>query len=358
MKVVVVGAGYAGTFAANRVAKKVKGAEVTVVNVRPEFVERVRLHQQIAGTAAVATPLTSMLRDGITPRIGTVEKIGDGTITLDDGESIDFDYLFLAVGSTVRPLAGTVPVGTWEGAEQARAALAALPAGRTVTVVGGGPTGIETATEVAEARPDVQVRLVGSSVAENFSGGARQRVLAALDRLAVEVIDDSVEEVAAGAGQFDGVVRLRSGEDVASDLTLWAIVTGVPELAARSSLEVDAEGRIVVDEFLRSVTDERIFAVGDCAAVPGARFGCQTAGAQAGAAADALAGLIQGRKPEPYSLRYVARCVSLGRKDAVAQFTHRDDALRDSYVKGRTAVVAKGITVSGAKYGSRKAIGV
>lgn len=129
MKVVLVGSGYAGTLVANRVARKVKEAEVTVINPRPEFVERVRLHQQIAGTRSAATPLTEMLRDGITARIGTVDKVGDGAVALADGERIDFDHAFLAVGSTVKPMAGSVPVGTWEGAQQARSALATLPSG-------------------------------------------------------------------------------------------------------------------------------------------------------------------------------------------------------------------------------------
>ncbi|MGV9758683.1 NAD(P)/FAD-dependent oxidoreductase [Streptomyces tricolor] len=357
MKVVVVGAGYAGTFAANRIAKRMPGAEVTVINERPEFVERIRLHQQVAGTAVAATPLTRMLRAGIASRTGTVDKIGDGVVTLDDGASIDFDRLVLAVGSTVRPLPGTVPVGTWEGAEQGRAALAALPAGSTVTVVGGGATGIETATEVAEARPDLRVRLVGTAVADCLSGRARQRVLAALRRLGVDVVDDGVEEVAVRDGRFAGVLRLRSGREIASDLSLWAVVAGVPPLAARSGLEVDAVGRVVVDRFLRSVTDERIFAVGDCAAVPGARFGCQTAAPQAGAAVEALARFAEGRAPEPYALHYVARCVSLGGRDAVAQFTHRDDTLRDRYLKGRAAVLFKKIVFVGTKVGTRKAVG-
>ncbi|WP_416519245.1 NAD(P)/FAD-dependent oxidoreductase [Streptomyces achromogenes] len=350
MKVVVVGAGYAGTFAANRVTKKVKGAEVTVVNARPEFVERIRLHQQVAGTATAATPLTAMLRPGIAVRVGTVEKIGDGTVVLDDGDSLAFDHLILAVGSTVRALPGTVPVGTWEGARQARAELAALPAGGVVTVVGGGATGLETATEVAEARPDLRVRLVAPAVADCLSGDARQRALAALDRFRVEIVEDGVAEAA------EGVVRLRSGRELDSDLTLWGIVAGVPDLAARSGLEVDADGRAVVDAYLRSVTDPRIFAVGDCAGVAGARFGCQTAAPQAQAAVDALARLAEGREPESYDLRYVARCVSLGRKDAVAQFTHPDDSLKDSHLKGFTAVAFKRMVLTGTKYITRKAV--
>ncbi|MFG2986007.1 NAD(P)/FAD-dependent oxidoreductase [Streptomyces sp. NPDC048258] len=351
MKVVVVGAGYAGTLAANRLAKKVKSAEITVINPRPDFVERVRLHQQLAGTATVATPLASMLRDGITSRVGTVDKIGDGSVTLDDGTGVDFDYAFLAVGSTVQPMPGTVPVGTWEGAEPARVALAALPAGSTVTVIGGGSTGIETAAEVAEARPDLRVRIVGASVARDFSHRAYQRVRSGLERLKVDIVDDGVTEVA------DGVMHLRSGAAFASDLTLWAIVSGVPDLAARSGLQVDTEGRALVDEYLRSVDDERIFVVGDCAAVPGARFACALAAPQAAHAANTLARLIEGRRPEPYSLRYVARAVTLGRKDAVGQFTRLDDSLRRTCFTGRTAAVVKELASRGGKYAARTGTG-
>lgn len=351
MKVVVVGAGYAGMLAANRITKKVKTAEITVINPRPDFVERVRLHQQIAGTHVAATPLTSMLRDGITARVGTVEKIGDGCATLDDGESLAFDYAFLAVGSTVRPMPGTIPVGTWEGAEEARTTLASLPPDSAVTVIGGGATGIETAAELAEARPDLRVRIVGPSVADNFSHRARARVRAELRRLNVVIVDDGVTEV------VDGVVRLRSGAAFASDLTLWAIVAGVPDLAARSGLTVDTEGRALVDDCLRSVDDERIFVVGDCAAVPGARFACALAAPQAAHAADTLARLIEGRAPEPYSLRYLGRAVTLGRKSAVAQFTHPDDTLRRTCLTGRTAVVLKELATRGGKYGARTGTG-
>ena len=164
-------------------------------------------------------------------------------------------------------------------------------------------------------------------------------------------MDDSVTQVA------DGIVRLRSGAAFGSDLTLWAIVAGVPDLAARSSLQADVQGRALVDEYLRTVGDERIFAVGDCAAVPGARFACALATPQAAHAVDVLARLIQGRKPKPYSPRYRARAVTLGRKNAVGQFTHPDDTLRRVYVTGHTAAVIKEMASRGGKYGARTGTG-
>ncbi len=187
MKVLVIGAGYAGTIAANRLKKKSPDVDITVVNPRSEFIERVRLHEEIAGTGAAATPLTSILSDGISLRTGSVQKVGDGVVALDDGETLSYDYLFLAVGSTVSPIPGTTPVGTWEGAVQARESLAALPAAGTVTVIGGGLTGIETASELAEARPDLAVRLVADTLGESLSAGARKRVRKALERLKREV---------------------------------------------------------------------------------------------------------------------------------------------------------------------------
>ncbi|MCP9985889.1 FAD-dependent oxidoreductase [Streptomyces sudanensis] len=357
MRIVVVGAGYAGTIAANRLARKVRTARITVVNPRPDFVERVRLHERVAGTGTATAPLASMLREGIATRVGAVEKIGDGRVVLGDGTGLDFDHLLLAVGSTAVPLPGSVPVGTWEGAEEARAALAGLPGGRTVTVVGGGLTGVETASEIAFGRPDLRVRLVGRVIAPSLSPGARERVRTGLDRLGVEVVEDSVVRIEPGAGEGGGdAVRFGSRPPAASDLTLWAVVGGVPDLAARSGLAVDGEGRAVVDAYLRSVTDPRIFAVGDCAAVPGSRAACATAMPQGAHAADTLARMIEGREPAPYSMGYAGQALSLGRHDGLLQVDRRDGTASRFRLAGRAAAVGKERICRYAKSSARTAV--
>jgi NADH dehydrogenase FAD-containing subunit len=356
MKVVVVGGGYAGTIAANRLARKVPDVEITVVNPRPEFVERVRLHEQIAQTGNASTPLRAMLRKRIDVQLGTVETIGVDSVALTTGETCAFDYLFLAVGRTLTPLPGAVPVGTWEGAEQARAELAELPAGGTVTVVGGGLTGIETASEIAYGRPDLRVRLVGQTIGASLSAGAQQRVRAGLARLKVEVVEDSVAKLDPGPGEGScGTLHLRSGSPLAADLILWAIIDGVPDLAARSGLAVHDDGRAVVDNLLRSVTNPRIFVVGDCAAVPGARAACATASPQGAHAADTLARMVNGRSPKPYSMGYAGQVVSLGRHDGLLQTSRRDDTPRRFYFAGRTAAALKEQICRYAKRGSRTA---
>ncbi|MFC4125548.1 NAD(P)/FAD-dependent oxidoreductase [Nocardia rhizosphaerae] len=347
MNIVVVGAGYAGTVAANRLAKKVPDARITVVNPRQEFVERVRLHEQLAGSGSAARPLGDMLADGITCHLGTVDKIGDGAVTLDDGRAFDFDHLFLAVGSTSTPLPGAIGIDSWEGAEQARTALDDLPADSAVTVIGGGLTGIETAAEIAESRPDLRVLLVGPELGASLSAGGRRKVERTLGRLGVRIVVDEVTEI------VDGAVVLRTGGAQASALTLWAIVGSVPELAARSGLAVDGTGRALVDACLRSVSDDRIFAVGDCAAVPGTRMACATAAPQAMHAADTLARTIAGRTPKPFAMGYAGQALSLGRRDALVQATRLDDRPLPVSYAGRLAAFTKERIVRYAAWSAR-----
>ncbi|MFD4367251.1 NAD(P)/FAD-dependent oxidoreductase [Rhodococcus sp. NPDC058521] len=355
MKIVVIGAGYAGTIAANRLARKCKDAEVSVINPRAEFVERVRLHQQIAGTGSATTPLIEMLRKNVDIQLGSVDKIGDGALRLDDGTSIRFDYLIVAVGSTVSPLPGTVAVGTYEAAVVAGASLSDLPAGKTVTVIGGGPTGIETAAEIAESRPDVHVRIVGQTIGATLSPAAQRRVCEDLGRMNVQIVQDVVDEVRTMETPLGGTVVLRSREELHSDLTLWAVVADVPELVASSGLAVDASGRAVVDEYLRSVTDERIFVVGDCAAVPDARFACATATPQGAHAAGSIIRIAKGHKIRKFSMGYTGQALSLGRRNGLLQACRRDDTPRRLFVTGIPGAVSKEGVNRYAKYGSRTA---
>ncbi|KXP02221.1 FAD-dependent oxidoreductase [Tsukamurella tyrosinosolvens] len=323
MKVVVIGAGYAGTIAANRLVKKAD-AEVTVVNPRPGFVERVRLHEHIAGSGTAVTPLTEMLDPRIRLVVGSVDKIGDGTLLLADGTSLPFDRAIYAAGGAPTAPSGAFAVGALETAEEAHRALSALPDGAGVTVVGGGLTGIETAAEVAESRPGLRVRLLSEGeVGASLGPGARARVRRELDRLGVVV----------ERGRFDGTDG--------ADLVLWAIATKVSDLAARSGLAVDDAGRVIVDEFLRSVSDPRIVAVGDGAAVPGARLSCQTALPQGAHGADNLARELAGKRAKPYSMGYTGQNVSIGRRSAVIQAARRDDTPTRLQFGGRSAALVK-----------------
>ncbi|TWS21882.1 dehydrogenase [Tsukamurella sputi] len=324
MKVVVIGAGYAGTIAANRLVKKAADVEVVVVNPRADFVERVRLHEHIAGSGTALTPLTGMLDPRIRLVVGAVDKIGDGTLLLADATSLPFDRAIYAAGGAPTAPSGAYAVGTIETAESARQALAGLSDGAAVTVVGGGLTGIETAAEVAESLPGLRVRLLSEGeVGASLGPGARARVRRELEKLGVVV------------------ERGRYTEDDGADLVLWAVANQVSDLAARSGLAVDDAGRVLVDEFLRSVGDPRILAVGDGASVPGQRLSCQTALPQGAHGADNLARELEGTPMRAYSMGYTGQNVSIGRRSAVIQAARRDDTPTRIRFGGRSAALVK-----------------
>jgi NADH dehydrogenase len=71
--VVVVGGGYAGTLAANHLRMRAD-VDVTLVNPRPMFVERIRLHQLVAGTHGAVVDYGSMLGEGI--ELSSTQPIG------------------------------------------------------------------------------------------------------------------------------------------------------------------------------------------------------------------------------------------------------------------------------------------
>ncbi|GAA3947899.1 NAD(P)/FAD-dependent oxidoreductase [Gordonia caeni] len=333
-QIVVVGGGYAGCMAANRLARRTDRDDVsiTLVNARPDFVERVRLHQRVAGTGDAATPLTDLLNPRIRVVIGAVDRIGDGELSLSGGATVPFDRLIYAAGGAPRAPEGTFAVGDPEQAGKAQQVLAGLGDGARVTVVGGGLTGIETAAEIAETRPDVSVAMISDGeVAASLYPSARRRVQRELDRLGVTC------ERGRYAGPGD------------ADLVLWAVATDVSELAARSGLAVTEDGRVQVDEYLHSLSDPRIFAAGDGAAVPGQRLSCQTALPQGAHAAANLARELTGKPPRPYSMGYTGQNVSIGRRRAVIQSARRDDTPIRVWFGGRAGAAVKEVVCRMAK---------
>ena len=72
--VVIVGGGYAGTLAANRLRRR-PDIEITLVNPRPGFVERIRLHQLVADTGAATADYGTLLGEGIQLVVDAVERI-------------------------------------------------------------------------------------------------------------------------------------------------------------------------------------------------------------------------------------------------------------------------------------------
>jgi NADH:ubiquinone reductase (H+-translocating) len=342
--IVVIGGGYAGTLAANHLRLRAD-VDITLVNPRPVFVERIRLHQLAASSGTAAVDYGTLLGEGIRLVVDSAERINsaDRQIELGSGAVLDYDYLIYAVGSTgAVPAAvpGAVefayPVAELEYAERLRAALDELHPEAPVVVIGAGLTGIETASELARQR---RVTLVcGGVLGPSLSRPGRRSVAKWLRRLGVELLETAVvREV-----RPDAVV-LANGALLPSALTVWTAGFGVPELAARSGLSTDPLGRLLTDETLTSVDDPRIVAAGDAAAPSGQplRMSCQAAGPLGAQAANTVLSRIANTKPAALSQAFVGQCISLGRSYATLQLARTDDTPVNAVLGGRVTASIK-----------------
>ena len=192
--VVVVGGGYAGVMAANRLRQR-DDVAVTLINSRPTFVQRVRLHQLVGGSHDAVIDYRDVLGEGVRLVVDTVNRIdvAGRSVVLASGGTVGYDYLVYAVGSgSADPsVPGAAefayPIASLEEAQRLRSALDATPATAAVTVVGAGPTGIETAAELTELGRTVTL-VCGGVLGPYLHPRGRRSVARRLTKLGVTVL--------------------------------------------------------------------------------------------------------------------------------------------------------------------------
>ncbi len=364
-RIVVLGAGYAGAHAAGRLARRLHpdDTEITLVNADPDFVERVRMHQLATGQELRHRALRDVVAGtGVTVRTARVTAVDADRRTVElagpyGPERIAWDTLVYALGSSAAEhgVPGVAehasPLASRPDAQRLHERLRGLPAGATVLVVGGGLTGIEAATEIAESRQDLHVALAARDGVGGWLGDAARRHLGAvLHRLGVTVHEGAdvvrVEEA--------GVVTGADGR-IAADLTVWTAGFAVHPIAAATTLQVAPNGQVVVDATMRSVSHPDVYAVGDAAVAAGAggrplRMSCASGIPMAWLAADAIAARLTGRPVPERTIGYTIQCISLGRRDGIIQPVTPDDRPRATAVRGRAAAWIKERVCAGAAW--------
>ncbi|MFI6271694.1 NAD(P)/FAD-dependent oxidoreductase [Micromonospora zamorensis] len=347
-RVVILGAGYAGMAAAIQLAARVRRREdvrVTLVNAQERFTERLRLHMTATGQRLAEMSIPELLEGtGAQFVCGWVTALDADakTVRLDDDRVLHYDTLVYGLGSVADTAA--VPgvedyaytLNSVQDAELLADRLARLGSG-TVVVGGSGLTGVESAAEIAERHPELNVVLLGrQEPGATMIPKVRAHLRSALERLGVRV-RGGVEVVKV----LPGSVELAGGEIMAADVVVWTSGTRVSPLAAAAGLSVEGRGRIVTDSALRSVSHPDVYAVGDAAAIRqsyGVMHGTCQGGMPTGVhAAVAIVRALKGKKARPFRFGYYHTPVSLGRHDAVVQFTHPDDSPRRMYLTGRRA---------------------
>ncbi|GAA2191049.1 NAD(P)/FAD-dependent oxidoreductase [Micromonospora lupini] len=348
-RVLILGAGYAGMATAIQLAARTRrrsDVQVTVVNAQERFTERLRLHMAATGQDLAELTIPTLLA-GTDARFvrGWVTAVDaqTRTVRVDDSRELRYDTLVYGLGSVADTAA--VP-GAQEhaytldspGDAAALADRLARLGGGTVVVAGSGLTGVEAAAEIAERHPELAVVLVGRrEPGADMNAKARAYLGNALTRLGVQVRGGSAVTRVLPDG-----VELADGRTVGAEVVVWTGGTRVSPLAAAAGLTVDDRGRVVTDATLRSVSHPDVYAIGDAAAIPqghGVLHGTCQSGMPTGVHVGvSIARAIRGGRPRPFRFGYYHTPVSLGRRDAVVQFTHPDDSPRRVCLTGRAAV--------------------
>ncbi|MFP8735195.1 NAD(P)/FAD-dependent oxidoreductase [Klebsiella aerogenes] len=348
-QILIVGAGFAGMWAAlsaARLAEKnqQQAVDITVIAPQPELRIRPRFYE--SDVPSLVAPLQPLFdATGIRFLRGSVSQIhpADKTVTWTDsnGESHAqyWDRLVLASGSHVNRAMVTgaaqhaFDLDQLESAttlENHLIALAQRPqsdARNTVVVCGGGFTGIEMAMELptklraifgSNSKTRVVVVERGPQPGSRYSDALREVIIQASKELGVEWLVNAEVASVDAAG-----VNLKDGKRIDSQTVIWTVGVQANNLTAQIDAPRDRQGRLHVNAELQVVGYDDIYATGDVAYAATddkgnhALMTCQHAillGKFAGN--NAAAGLL-GVAPLPYRQETYVTCLDLGAWGAV-----------------------------------------
>jgi len=374
-RVLVLGGGFAGIGAAQKLKKS--DADVVVVDKHDYHTFQPLLYQVATGLLeqpAVGHPIRDLFHKQDNVRIHqdqvTAIDLDARRVEFAELEALGYDYLVLGLGAEVNffgvegaaehafPLYTLTDavrlknhvLRTWEEADRKHELVE--DGALNVVVVGGGPTGVETAGAMAELYngvfkkdyPDVPegaatITLVeaGPEIFPMFKPDIREYTVEALEKRGVGVkTGDVVESIAPTR------VKLKSGTELEAHTLVWGAGLQGNELVQSLGLELGRGNRIGVDEELRIPAHPEVYAVGDVAAITDAKTEqvlpqLGSVALQSGEhAGETIAKRIAGKETKPFKYRDKGTMAAIGRGSAVVQM------LGGKTMKGRTASLAWG----------------
>ena len=371
----VLGGGFAGIGAAQKLKKS--DADVVVVDKHDYHTFQPLLYQVATGLLeqpAVGHPIRDLFHDQDNARIHQDRVISVDfdarEVTFDELEPSTYDYLVFALGAEVNffgvegagdhafplyTLSDAVRLKnhvlrTWEEADRKPSLVE--DGALNVVVVGGGPTGVETAGAMAELYngvfkkdyPDVphdQAKIIlveaGPELFPMFKEDIREYTEKALAKRGVEVMTGEVVESITPQR-----VTLKSGTELPAHTLVWGAGLQGNELVRSLGLELEKGNRIGVDGELRIPSHPEVYVVGDVAAITDQKTSqvlpqLGSVALQSGEhAGKTIAGRLAGKETKPFKYHDKGTMAAIGRGSAVVQM------LGGRTMKGKTASLAWG----------------
>ncbi|CAN6439056.1 unnamed protein product [Victoria cruziana] len=273
----------------------------------------------------------------------TAARVSEREILTSDGRWIPYDYLVIATGHP-----NTFPTTRSERLKEFEESYEKIRASNSVLIIGGGPTGVELAGEIAVDFPEKQITMVhkGHRLMEFVGPKASEKALAWLTSRKVQVLfnqEISLDQLDHGQTEFvtNEGVKVRAdcwfncvGKGLGSSWLTEGILQGC----------LNERGQLMVDEHLRVAGKKNIFAIGDITDIREMKQG-YIAHRHAALAAKNLKLLLEGKSESDlcsYKPGSGIAIVSLGRKQAVAQLPFITTVgYIPGYIKSRDLFVGK-----------------
>jgi NADH dehydrogenase len=374
-RVLILGGGFAGVGAAQELADA--DVDIVLVDRHDYHTFQPLLYQLATGlleTSAVGHSLRDLIhrQDNATVHKTTVTAVdlAARSVELAEMEPLTYDYLVLALGAVVNffgaegaaehafpmyTLADAVRLKEhvltkWEAADKDPALVE--DGALNVVVVGGGPTGVESAGALAELYradfakdypnlPQDKARIIlveaGPEVFGMFKPDIRAYTEKALEKRTVEVMTGEIVESVSPTR-----VTLKSGTVLAAHTLVWGAGLQANALVRSLGLELEKGNRIAVGPELTLPDRPEVYVVGDIAAITDAREKqvlpqLGSVALQSGEhAGDTIARTVASKEAKPFKYRDKGTMATIGRGAAVVQM------LGGKTMKGKAAQMAWG----------------
>jgi nitrite reductase (NADH) large subunit len=287
LKLVLVGNGMAGVRTLEELLKLAPDLyDITVFGAEPHpNYNRILLSPVLAGEQTldeiVLNPLSWYAEYGITLHLGRkvsqIDRIRRKVVA-EDGTEAEYDRLLLATGSLpfIPPIPGKDLQGViaYRDIADTEAMIDAATKYRHAVVIGGGLLGLEAANGLMLRGMQVTVVHLGDWLMErqldSVAGDLLRRSLEA--RGLKFKLGASTQALIGGPDGRVMAVQFKSGEEIPADLVVMA--AGIrPSTALAESAGIHCQRGIVVNDTLQTITDPRIYALGECAAHRGIAYG-------------------------------------------------------------------------------------
>lgn len=288
MRVLILGGGYAGIFAASNLCKN-KNVQVTLVNDGPQLQLLQNIHRVASGELQprdITLDIQGILGKDVIFVKGKSEKVDlvakQAEIVFTESgmvQIIQYDYLIIAIGATNAYFGikgareNTLSLRSVDDSIKLDTIIESLPQGSILTIAGGGATGLSLTGALSEKYGNkIRIRIIE----------AQKEVLTGWDPRIIEMVKGKLEknknlEILRGKPIIEigpHSVTLSSGETLQTNLTVWTAGIGGQDLNIIPEVKRSGSGRIIVNKYSQVLRSDgggvfdNVFAIGDISAFP------------------------------------------------------------------------------------------